>query len=168
MGNRNGAVAERRITRWGVGPKIGVPAAAYTFAAWAATAAWPGVFLLPAFPVFVEILGAVLIVAGLTVWIMGAIAVMRAYNRDELVTTGIFALVRHPVYAGWISLALPGLALVTRSWPMFLTPFLAYAIFRRFIPKEDEYLKERFGQPFVNYRRRVNEVIPIPRFWDRG
>jgi protein-S-isoprenylcysteine O-methyltransferase Ste14 len=97
-------------------------------------------------------------------WLVGAVTVMRAYNRDRLVTSGIFALVRHPIYAAWITLIFPGLALLTRSWPMLLTPWIAYAIFRRLIHREDEYLEQRFGQAYRDYRRRVNEVIAVPRF----
>ena len=62
----------------------------------------------------------------------------------------------------------PGLALFNRSWPMLITPLIAYAIFRRLDHREDEYLEQRFGQAYLDYRRRVNEVIPIPRFWQKG
>jgi protein-S-isoprenylcysteine O-methyltransferase Ste14 len=48
---------------------------------------------------------------------------------------------------------------------MLLTPWIAYAIFRRLIHRVDEYLEQRFGQAYRDYRRRVNEVIAIPRFW---
>ena len=155
------------MSRWGIGPRTFVPSFTYTFAAWAATSAWPGVFQLRSLPGVVPTVGAVLTALGLLLWIVGAVTVMRAYNRDQLVTSGVFALVRHPVYAAWITLAFPGLALLMRSWPMLLTPWIAYAIFRRLIHCEDEYLEQRFGQPYLDYRRRVNELIPIPRFWQK-
>ena len=155
------------MSRWGVGPKTLVPSMSYALAAWAATSAWPGVFRLRWLPDVVVTAGAVLTAAGVAMWLVGAVAVMRAYNRDQLVTSGMFALVRHPVYAAWITLIFPGLALLTRSWPMWITPWIAYAIFRRLIHREDEYLERRFGQAYRDYRRRVNEVLPIPRFWQR-
>lgn len=156
-----------RISRFGVGPKTFVPSLIFAVVAWAATSAWPGAFRLRALPDLAETVGAVLTAAGLLLWITGVITVMRAYNRDQLVTTGVFALVRHPVYAAWITMVFPGLALLLRSWPMLLTPLVAYAIFKSLIHREDEYLEQRFGQPYRDYRRRVNEVIPIPRFRDR-
>ena len=159
---------DKRLSRWGIGPKTFVPSLIYTLAAWAATSAWPGAFLLRSLPGVVRTAGVVLTAAGLLVWIVGVITVMRAYNRDQLVTSGVFALVRHPVYAAWITLVFPGLALLIRSWPMLITPLIAYAIFRRLIHREDEYLEQRFGQAYLDYRRRVNEVIPIPRFWQKG
>jgi protein-S-isoprenylcysteine O-methyltransferase Ste14 len=101
-------------------------------------------------------------------WMTGVVTVMRAYNRDQLVTSGVFALVRHPVYGAWITLIFPGLALLTRSWPMFISPLIAYALFKRLIHREDEYLEKRFGQAYLDYRRRVNEVIAIPRFGQKS
>ena len=152
------------MSRWGVGPKTLVPSVACALAASAAAYAWPGIFMLRSLPAVVVTAGAILVATGLFMWLTGVVTVMRAYNRDELITSGVFALVRHPVYAAWITLVFPGLALLARSWPMLLTPLLAYAIFRRLIHREDEYLEQRFGQAYLDYRSRVNEVIPIPRF----
>jgi protein-S-isoprenylcysteine O-methyltransferase Ste14 len=118
-------------------------------------------------PRAVEMAGAVLMAIGLVLWAAGVVTLTKAYNSDQLVTSGAFALVRHPIYAAWIVLVLPGLALFTGSWPLFLTPVIAYVIFRRLIHVEDEYLQERYGQAYLDYRGRVNEVIPIPRFWQR-
>src|ERR1039458_10282855 len=118
------------MSRWGVGPKTFVPSFAYTLAAWGATSAWPGVFRLRWLPDVVVTAGVVLTAAGVVMWLVGVVAVMRAYNRDQLVTSGVFALVRHPIYAAWITLIFSGLALLTRSGPVLLTPGIAYAIFR--------------------------------------
>ncbi|MEN6534103.1 MAG: isoprenylcysteine carboxylmethyltransferase family protein [Bryobacteraceae bacterium] len=155
---------EKRLSRFGIGPMISGPAIVYTIAAWLVTSRWPGVFRMDWLPEAVRYAGVALIAIGLLIWFSGVVTVMAAYNRDRLVTTGVFGLVRHPVYAGWITLAFPGLALFCRSWPMLLTPFLSYAIFRCFIHREDEYLQRRFGQAYLDYCERVNEVIPIPRF----
>ena len=156
-----------RMSRWGVGPKTFVPSMSYALAAWAATSEWPGVFRLRWLPGVVVTAGVVLTAAGVVMWLVGAVTVMRAYSRDRLVISGMFALVRHPIYAAWITLIFPGLALLARSWPMLIAPCIAYAIFRRLIHREDEYLEQRFGQAYCDYRRRVNEVIAIPRFRQR-
>jgi protein-S-isoprenylcysteine O-methyltransferase Ste14 len=105
--------------------------------AWAATRAWPDACLLRRPPYAV------------------------------FATAGVFALVRHPLYSAMIVLNLPGIALLTRSWPLFLMPLVAYTVFKLLIHREDEYLDRRFGRAYLDYRARVNEVIPIPRFWLR-
>lgn len=152
------------MTRWGIGPRIAVPSLLLALATWTASSRWPDVFVLH-FPYVLRVAGAALVGLGLLIWATGAITVMRAYNRGELVTTGVFALVRHPVYAGWISMVFPGLALLTGAWPFFLITLAGYAIFKRLIHHEDEYLQQRFSKAYVDYRQRVNALLPVPRFW---
>ena len=156
---------EQRLSRWGIGPKTLVPSVLYTLAAWAGTRAWPEVFRMRSSSDLIPAAGYILTALGVLFWLLGIATVMKAYGEDRLVTSGIFAVVRHPVYAGWITLIFPGLALVSRSWLMLLTPVVGYLIFKRLVHIEDEYLERRFGQPYRDYRARVNEVIPIPRFW---
>ncbi len=157
-----------RPTRFGIGPRIVEATLAYVIVAGAATYAWPGVCMtnLPSFG-FVIAAGVLLVALGVTLWLAGVIAVMRAYDRDELVTSGVFGLVRHPVYAGWIVLILPGLSLLSGSWPLLFTPFVAAGMFRALIHREDAYLEQRFGQRYLDYKDRVNELFPAPRGWSR-
>jgi protein-S-isoprenylcysteine O-methyltransferase Ste14 len=131
-----------------------------------ATFLWPDFCLVQTlhYSVFV-VLVSVLLVIGIPLWFMGGAAAMRAYSRDELVTSGVFGLVRHPIYSAWIVLILPGLALLSCSWPLLLMPIVAYAVFKKLIHREDEYLLKRFGREYLDYRARVNEIIPVPRFW---
>jgi len=159
---------ETRLSRWGIGPRTFLPTAAYGLVAWAATRAWPDACLLrwPPYAVFATV-GGILLALGVPMWLTGAISVMRAYNRDQLVTSGVFGLVRNPVYSAMIVLNLPGIALLTRSWPLFPMPLVAYTVFKLLIHREDEYLERRFGQAYLDYRARVNELIPVPRFWLR-
>jgi protein-S-isoprenylcysteine O-methyltransferase Ste14 len=152
-----------RLSRFGAGPRTLAPCMAYTVVIWLASRQWPDIVEVEWVPEGVRIAGLVLIAAGLIIWAAGVVTVMRAYKRDQLVTSGVFALVRHPVYAGWITLIFPGLALYCRAWPMLLTPLLGYVIFRRLIHVEDEYLTERFGQAYIDYCQRVNEIVPLPR-----
>jgi protein-S-isoprenylcysteine O-methyltransferase Ste14 len=77
-------------------------------------------------------------------------------------------LVRHPIYSAWIVFILPGIVLPTASWPLLLTPLFAYAAFKLLIRHEDDYLQERFGEAYLDYRNRVNELLLIPIPWRRA
>lgn len=155
----------KRLSRFGVGPRIAVSTAGYAILAGLVSRQWPHIFRLGllAHPAFITI-AVTLIVLGVPMYVIGVASVMRAYNRDQLVTSGAFALVRHPVYAAWIVFLLPGLALLSRSLPLLLTPLVAFATFKTLIGKEDDYLKARFGQTYLDYRARVREIVPLPRF----
>lgn len=59
---------------------------------------------------------------GVAMWLIAVVTVMRAYGQDQLVTSGVFALVRHPVYSAALVLVLPGVALLSSSWPLLYLP----------------------------------------------
>jgi len=161
---QEGAVSSR-LSRWGIGPRILVSATACAALGVVATYLWPTFCLIPWLPPSVLLaVGIVLLIIGVPLWLIAMRSVMRAYGSDRLVTTGVFDLVRHPVYSAWIVFNIPAIALLFRSWPVLLAPLVAYAVFKMSIRTEDEYLEQRFGQEYLNYRARVNELIPIPRF----
>ena len=154
----------REISRWGVGPSIMLSAGGYAAVAGIATWLWPKVFIVSVIPYTAFVAsGIMILVVGLPMLIVGGRAAMRAYDSDELATTGIFGLVRNPIYSAWIVFLIPGLVLLSRSWPMFLTPLVAYVVFKARIGREDEYLENRFGEGYRQYRTQVNELIPISR-----
>jgi protein-S-isoprenylcysteine O-methyltransferase Ste14 len=154
----------REPSLWGVGPSILLSAGGYAAVAGMATLMWPGSFLVRAipYPVFL-CAGAILSVLGVCMLVFAGRAIVRAYGRDELATTGIFGMVRHPIYSAWIVFIIPGLVLFSRSWLLLFTPLVAYLVFKMRIRREDEYLEKQFGQAYLDYRRRVNEIIPIRR-----
>jgi protein-S-isoprenylcysteine O-methyltransferase Ste14 len=157
-----------RLSRWGVGPRILLTAAGYALLAGIATSFWPKVCLIRAVPhpVFV-VVGSVLLLVGVPMLVVAVRAAMRAYNQDRLATTGIFGLTRDPVYAAWIVFIIPGLVLLSRSWPLLLTPVVAYIVFKRSIRRENDYLKQRFGDAYRDYRSRASGLLPWPKWMNK-
>jgi protein-S-isoprenylcysteine O-methyltransferase Ste14 len=160
---------KRELSRFGVGPRIMLTAAAYAALAGVATRLWPQVCILPSvfrWPSLV--VGIALVVVGVPMLLVAVKTGMAAYNSDKLATTGIFSVVRNPMYSAWIVFIIPGLVLLTRSWPLFLTPLVAYILFKLLIHRENEYLEKRFGDAYRKYRDEVNELLPWPRKWQRS
>jgi protein-S-isoprenylcysteine O-methyltransferase Ste14 len=106
------------------------------------------------------IVGCILIVIGLYVFILSGIMVHRHINREKLCTTGVYSYMRHPLYASWIIFIIPGIVLVIGSIVAISGPLVTYIIFRMFINEEDRYLKEKFGEHYVQYEKEVNAVFP--------
>jgi protein-S-isoprenylcysteine O-methyltransferase Ste14 len=77
-----------------------------------------------------------------------------------LVTTGPYRFVRHPIYLGFILLAL-GAALAFSSWPA-LCIVLAGVVptFAWRAHAEEALLSSTFGERFTTYRRRTKMIIP--------
>ena len=77
----------------------------------------------------------------------------------RLVQTGIYRVVRNPIYLGNL-LSWPGTCLVFRSWlvfPIFLY-FLVFAVFRG--AQEERLLREQFNTEFEAYRQRTWRLVP--------
>jgi protein-S-isoprenylcysteine O-methyltransferase Ste14 len=91
---------------------------------------------------------------------LGGLPEVRPDHREQrLITTGIRSRVRHPVYLAHLCEMLAwsvGTGLLV-CW--LLTAF-AIATGAIMIRMEDAELEERFGEMFVQYRRRVGAVLP--------
>lgn len=77
----------------------------------------------------------------------------------ELVTTGPYRLVRHPIYSG-ILLAGAGTA-VALSWPWLIGVGLAGAYFGYSAVVEERYLAEQFPDTYPAYRRSTRMLVPF-------
>ena len=79
-----------------------------------------------------------------------------------LTTTGVYALVRHPIYAGLLA-AGGGLA-VLRARPEPLVAWMALlAVLRRKIAYEELLLVEKFGSDYLRYRGGTPGLVPPVR-----
>lgn len=78
----------------------------------------------------------------------------------KLVTSGIYALIRNPMYFGTFLIG-TGVVLVLFKWWVFIL-FLAIflGIYTPQINKEEKILSEYFGQEYHNYRKNVPMYFP--------
>jgi protein-S-isoprenylcysteine O-methyltransferase Ste14 len=76
-----------------------------------------------------------------------------------LLTTGVFAYSRHPMYLGMVLLVV-GLAILIGYASPFVPACLLWAILNwRFIPYEERVLSERFGGAFDAYRQHTRRWL---------
>jgi protein-S-isoprenylcysteine O-methyltransferase Ste14 len=150
-----------KMTQWGVGPKIMFPSFPYLVAALVLTARYPDFFRLSFFPKEVFwAAGCVLLAAGVPLWAVCVRTIFKGFPEGRLFTEGPYAWARHPLYAVFIGLIFPGLSLVFRSWPALFASLLAYGLFRVSIRAEEQYLEKEFGEEYLDYRTRVNSILP--------
>jgi protein-S-isoprenylcysteine O-methyltransferase Ste14 len=109
----------------------------------------------------------ILFVFGGIVQMAAAQVPARAFKEGRLVNTGIYAYIRHPMYAGWILLFSPGIALFFHSWLMLMTSLAGYIGFKYLIKAEDEYLANKFGEAYLEYCSKVDALFPFNRFKKR-
>lgn len=108
------------------------------------------------------ILGGILILFAVWIWIWAVWIqkIDQEIKKNHLVTTGIYAWVRNPIYAA-IAIALTGFALLLVNLWLLLLPcifWIEITVLMKFT--EEKWLEERYGQAYLNYCKRVNRCIP--------
>lgn len=77
----------------------------------------------------------------------------------QLICTGPYRFVRHPIYTG-ILLAFLGNAIVVDQWSALLAVFIAFGSFWRKLTIEERFMRETFGSVYGEYRGRTAALIP--------
>lgn len=77
---------------------------------------------------------------------------------DKLVTSGVFAISRNPIYVGF-ALVLLGEFLVFADWIPLLYLVAAVWLFHRQVLREEAFLAEHYGPEFAEYASRVRRYI---------
>lgn len=86
--------------------------------------------------------------------------VSKADQGTDLVTTGPYRLVRHPIYLGLILLAM-GEALAFGSWPALMIVLSGIVpTFAWRARAEEKLLSRSFGERYAVYRQRTKMIIP--------
>ena len=77
---------------------------------------------------------------------------------DKLITTGIFAFSRNPIYVAF-ALILIGQFLIFSNWILLVYIGAAIWLFHRQVLREEEYLKKHYGQEYSEYCNRVRRYF---------
>jgi protein-S-isoprenylcysteine O-methyltransferase Ste14 len=147
------------MTRWGIGPIYA--AGSIVFVSILSTINNP-IFPTLIMPcnLFVFGFSVGLITVGVAIVVIALVQVHSAFNSRKLVTSGVYAYMRDPVYAVWILFIVPGFTLVTGMLLLTIAPFLMYLLLKALIGREEAYMELTFGKEYLDYKSKVNSVIP--------
>lgn len=109
--------------------------------------------------------GIVLILLGIYLWIQAVMVqkINKKVKENKLLTKGVYALVRNPVYSAFIFI-FTGLLLFTANYILLILPFVFWAFLTILMKNtEEKWLKNEFGKEYEEYLKEVNGVIPWHR-----
>ncbi|MGC8664039.1 MAG: methyltransferase family protein, partial [Thermoplasmata archaeon] len=108
----------------------------------------------------IPLIGVILVVIGILIIIFSVNQLIDGFNYGKLIKNGLYAYIRNPLYFGVIFFIMPGIVLTFGFLLLIPVPFLTYVLFKVLIKKEERYLEEKFGNEYVEYKKRVNSLIP--------
>lgn len=157
-GERGAAGATRATTLKllvGSGDRIGLATLPYALVGLALNVARPEFFRVGGPPRALAVVSALFLCAGLVNWAWSVALIIAKVPRGELITSGPYALVKHPLYTGVALMVLPWLGFLLDSWLGLLLGAALYLASRRFSPNEERELSATFGTRWEEYQRRV-------------
>ncbi|USS40524.1 isoprenylcysteine carboxylmethyltransferase family protein [Thermococcus aggregans] len=104
-------------------------------------------------------IGALLVAVGIALWLFCYTQISRAYRRRELLTSGCYSRVRHPIYSIWGLLILPGFSLVIGGFMLGLL-VVYWTVVMRIIGEEEKALEERFDDEWREHTKRTSRFLP--------
>ena len=81
-------------------------------------------------------------------------------EENKLITDGVYGITRNPVYSGSF-LACVGAVIIANNLLLLIVPVICYIYMTVFlINTEEKWLKDLYGQEYVDYCKKVNRCIP--------
>ena len=84
---------------------------------------------------------------------------LQTRNNHQLVTTGPYARIRHPLYSSYI-IFMTSNALLTANWFFIALLVVSIIVLVRRIPMEEQKLIETFGEEYRIYMQKTRGLIP--------
>ena len=129
----------------GSGDKIGLLVLPFIVAGVAGSIIFPGFFSVGGPGPVLRTISIVILIPGVIIWIWAAILILTKAARQELITSGPYALIKHPIYDGVALLVLPWLGFLLDSWLGSVIGAALLVGSWLFSREEERGLAQRFG-----------------------
>lgn len=110
-------------------------------------------------------LGILLIIFGIVLWVLAVFKFRINFmaQNNILIKDGVYAYVRNPVYSAFL-FVFTGILLLRANFLLLIFPIIFY-FYMTFllINTEEKWLYEVFGEEYLEYKKKVNRIIPWKR-----
>lgn len=117
--------------------------------------AFPKLFEVGGPPLWLEVVSTAALAVGIVTWIWSVALILMLVPRGELITSGPYALVKHPIYTSVALLVLPALGFLLNTWLGATIGIALYVGSRLFSPAEERELANKFGREWKRYAANV-------------
>jgi protein-S-isoprenylcysteine O-methyltransferase Ste14 len=139
----------------GSGEKIGLLLLPFLVVGLWLNITFPAAFGVGGPPDWLRTLSIVVLVPGVAIWAWSVALILAKVPRNELITGGPYALVKHPLYTAVALLVLPWAGFLLNSWLGVVLGAVLYVGSRLFSPEEERTLATTFGPAWTRYSQSV-------------
>ena len=108
------------------------------------------------------LIGILCFIIGITLWLKAVIIDRLDTHiiKNELMTTGVYAYVRNPVYSAFMFVC-TGVLMIYGNIVLLLLPIIYWGFMTVLMKStEEKWLEDLYGQEYIQYLQRVNRCIP--------
>lgn len=80
---------------------------------------------------------------------------------DELNTTGLYSLVRHPLYLGNFFMWLGPVLFLKSVWFLIIFCLIYWIYYERIMFAEEQFLRRKFGDAYDKWSEKVSAILPL-------
>lgn len=84
---------------------------------------------------------------------------------DTLNTTGMYSIVRHPLYLGNFVVFLGMILFIQVLWFTLISILAFFIYYERIMYAEEEFLRDKFGDSYVEWSKQTPAFIPKFKYW---
>ncbi len=120
-----------------------------------------GGYLCMAHP-YLLVLGVALAALGVLLWVLAVVfsKIDANIERNTLVTTGVYAWVRNPIYSAFMLVSTGVVLMLSNAW-LFVVPLLDWLFMTVLMKRtEEKWLLGLYGKEYEDYCKRVNRCWP--------
>jgi len=139
----------------GSGDRIGLVTLPFLVVGVVLNITFPSLFTIGGPPTWLGVLSVLVLLVGVVNWAWCVYLLLSKVPRRELITTGPYAVVKHPLYTGAAILVLPWLGFLLNTWLGAGIGIVLYAASRIFAPAEEVELAQTFGGVWDAYTAKV-------------
>jgi protein-S-isoprenylcysteine O-methyltransferase Ste14 len=139
----------------GSGRKIGLFTLPFLIAGISLNILFPEFFMVNDTSGLLFLISFLFLATGIINWIWTVVLILTKIPKKQLITTGPYAIVKHPLYVGVALLILPWAGFLFNTWLGVVIGFVVYIGSGIYAPEEEKLLSQIFGVEWENYSKKV-------------
>lgn len=123
------------------------------------------IYIIPQLDFLFVLVGVISIMLGIVLWLAAVVnsRISENIKNKNLVTTGVYAYVRHPIYSCFLFVT-TGVIIISQNILLFILPLIFWVFLTVTLKKtEEKLLLGEFGEEYTIYSNKVNRLIPFKK-----